>query len=193
MKIHYEDIFIVQVKTTCREVNDSLRDKEVIEFGGCFLNVSSLVSRDPFSIIVKPSNNLTQFCIDKTGLSPEDVASGVDFVDLVDFLKDQEVDKMPWASYGSFAQHVVANQCRKNSLSVPMSDRFLNIKSLLPLMFNLKQELSLRGATRELDLGVSDARDCRDEVLNVAILLKEILRGPGATKGNFITCNTKRR
>ena len=193
MKVKYDDIFIVQIKTTCREVNDSLSKKEVIELGGCFLNVRSLASRDPFSLIVKPSTNLTEFCIRKTGITPEDVSSGVDFCDLLDFLREQSVDSMPWASYGSFAQHVLRSQCGRDSESLPLSDRFLNIKSLFPIIYNLKHELSLKSAMKELDIPVpGEGMDSRDEALNVSILLKELLRGPSATKGNFVTCTKKR-
>ena len=192
MKIKYDDVLIVQIKTTCKDAGDSLRDKELIEIGGCFLNAKSLSARDPFSVIVKPSVNLTQYCIEKTGITPEDVSSGVDFLELLSFLEEYNVNSMPWASYGSFAQHVFLNQCRQASKPFPFSDRFLNIKSLFPLIFNLPYELSLKEAIKKLDIKVSLEGDSMDDALNVSILFKEIMRGPGAIRGNFVTCMKKR-
>lgn len=194
-KIQYDSIFVCQLKTTCYQNDESFNNKEVIEFGGCLLNIKTLQTYDPFSLIVKPNGEVTPYCTKRTGLTPDDVSSGVSFIDLLGYIEEvYGISSRPWASYGSFAKHVLEIQCQKENIIFPLSDRFLNVKSLFPVIFNLYQEVSLRDALKKLSLEIPDGDDCRDDAINTSIVLRESMRGPGMLrkKENFVTCMTKR-
>lgn len=192
MKVLYDVVFVCSIKTTCEENDDSIKNKEIIEFGGCLLNVRSLQTSDPFSVLVKPQGTVSNYCTKKTGIAPEDLSSGVSFIELVDFINEFiGVKDKSWASYGTFAQHVILNQCNKYNLEFPFSDRFFNVKSLMPMIYNLDYEISLREAIRTIGISVPQG-DSRDDAINTAIVLKELLRGPNVTDGNFVTCEIKR-
>lgn len=178
MRVEYDEIFIAQIKTTCWENDESLKNKEIIEFGGCLLNIRTLRTSDPINLLIKPNKEISKFCTKKTGISSEDAKVGISFEELIPFIvENYEVAKRPWASYGSFAKHVFRNQCKKNNIKYPFSDRYLNIKSWLPVIFTLKHEVSLKEAIKRLQLDIPNSQDSMDDALNAAIVLKEALRG----------------
>lgn len=178
MKVEYDEIFITQIKTTCWENDESLKNKEIIEFGGCLLNIKTLRTSEAINLLIKPRSEVSDFCTKKTGISREDAESGIEFRELIPFIiENYNVEKRAWASYGSFAQHVFQSQCKKNNIKYPFNDRFLNIKSWLPVIFTLKHEISLKEAIKRLNLEIPEPEDSMDDALNAAIVLKEALRG----------------
>jgi inhibitor of KinA sporulation pathway (predicted exonuclease) len=171
MKINYDSILVVQIKTTCPK-------EEIIEFGACLFKTKTLRAYEPFGVIVKPDCETAEFCSAQTDITPEDVASGVSFCELMEYLQDiYKPYERPWASYGNLAEQTIRRQCVDNGISYPMSDRFLNIKNLMPIMFGLQEEIDLSGAIKKLKLNIPEALDSQDEVLNASIVLGEILRG----------------
>lgn len=194
MRVNYDDIIVVQIKTTCKAKDEKLASKEIIELGACLLDVNTLRTKNAFSILVRPNQEITKFCTERTGLTLEDISSGVSFCEAISFLEDAygNVGAMPWASYGSFAKHVIEKECSNKKIENPLSDRFLNIKSLFPIIFSLRQEVSLREAIRKLEIEIPEGKDSRDDALNAAIVLKETVRGPGSLGGRFITTYARR-
>lgn len=180
-KIKYDEIFITHIKTTCWGKDESLSKKEIIEFGGCLLNVKTLRTSESINLLVKPKEKISDFCSIRTGLTQGDVESGIKFSELIDYIKETYMpENRAWASYGSFTQHVFKKQCQKNDIAFPFSDRYINVKSFFPLIYNLEQETSLKGAMKRMKIDVPTEGvhyDSMDDALNIAIVLKECLRG----------------
>lgn len=169
----WNEILILTIKTTNAEYQ-----KEVIEIGISKFNVKSLRRYDFVSFFVKPEKTfITETCSKYTGITPSDVADGVSFFDLCDFLKEVYNSRnIPWAGYGNLVETVLKRQCRENNIEYPLSDRFINIRHLFPLVFSQEEELPLKEALKKLNIPAA-SNSCEDDVLNIGILLAEVLRG----------------
>lgn len=187
-KILYDSVLVAHIKTTCNRDNEDLKEKQVIEFGACLLNLGTLRAHEPFSVLIKPTKEISQYCTKRTGIAPEDISSGASFFDAMEAVRDMfDSNAHPWASYGTFAHDILRRQCADMKVLYPFSNRFLDVKSLFAMMFNLTNEVSPKEAMRKLNLHLPEAKDSQDEALNAALILSECFRGPSALEGNFVT------
>lgn len=190
-KVLYDSVLVAHVNSTCGKGGP----KEAIEFGGCLLDLKTLRSYEPFSVIIKPNSKITEHCTKMTGLAPEDVSSGASFFDAMQAVQDvYDSYGRPWAAYGPGAMEIIRRQCSDMNISYPFSNRFTDIRSLFAMMFNLKEEVPLRSALRKLRVVIPDGIDAQDKALNSAIVLGECLRGPSVLSEKFSTVvEVKRR
>lgn len=169
----WNEIVLVTIKTTSHESR-----KEIIEVGLCNFDVKTLRRYDPISLFVKPmTTKVSEHCTRITGISPSDVVDAISFYELCAFMHEVygTYDK-PWASYGNFAEVVFRRQCEENGMMNPLSDRFINIRHMFPLVFAEDAEMPLRDALARLEIAAA-GNSCEDDVLNTGILLAKVLRG----------------
>ncbi len=175
--MNWHEIVLITIKTT-----DENPKKEIIEIGLCNFNVKSLRKYDPISFFVKPTNSIiTPECSKRTGIGAEDVSSAPNFFELCSFMRENyQTHKKPFASYGNFVELIFKDQWDKENdmrcPDYPLSNRFVNIRHLFPLVFAQKDEIGLKEALSKLKIPTS-SNSCEDDVLNLGILFGEILRG----------------
>jgi len=196
-KINYDNIIIVKTEQTCWEKDDTNKsDNEIIEIGISLLNLTSLRVHSKKQYLIKPVNtNISEYCLYKTGLSRESILSSNLTLDNVcqDIIKNYSSQKRPWATFGDGDRKIIEKQCKKEEVQFPFTSRHINIKTLFPIIFKLKGELSLGEAMLETDLEPTSLREAGvEECYNIALLLKEIIVG-GVASSNLIFKNNRKK
>ncbi|NER90378.1 3'-5' exonuclease [Moorena sp. SIO3A2] len=147
MPIEIEEILVIDLEATCWP--DSIPPKgeisEVIELGVCRLNVSTGAISDKRKVVVKPADSkVSDFCTELTGLTQEQVESGIGFMAAMDVLtKDYLSRNHVWASWGDYDRVLLQQQCERTYIEYPFRQKHLNISTLNAIALNLKKEIGI--------------------------------------------------
>jgi len=119
----YDLFFVIDLEETCMNY-EAIDPQEVIEFSAIAISAATGQIQSEFHIFVKPEINprLTEYCIETTGITQENVDSGVEFTKCMD-LVDEWLDSL---------------KCNSGEVSytwVSLNDRDLG--TLLPAQFEL--------------------------------------------------------
>ena len=110
-----DQILVIDVESTCWEGNPPEGQvSEIIQIGLCPFDVRLLRRLDKRSLMIRPvRSEITKFCTDLTGLTPEMFADAMTFPDALRVLKNeyQSKDRL-WASWVRASQqgHI---ECRQ--------------------------------------------------------------------------------
>ncbi|MET9351226.1 3'-5' exonuclease [Streptomyces termitum] len=113
---------VVDVEATCWEGQPPPGAvSEIIEIG---LTVVDLTARRRVSrhgVLVRPARSeVSPFCTELTGLTPERVAAGVSFAEACRILTDAHDARLrPWASWGDYDRRQFDRQCRATGTAFP--------------------------------------------------------------------------
>lgn len=182
-KTKYENILVVNLQTTKWENNKvpEGQEREIIEIGAHLLNVSSLRIHSPLQLFVRPKTSvISEYCTDHCGIDSELIEEeGVDFEDACSTIERKYKSKnLVWATYGDFDKILFEKQCEKNNIRYPFNTRHLNVKILIPIICNLKEEVGLKRGVKISNIeqyGVLNS--ALDNSNNIAQILSELLRG----------------
>ena len=168
----------VEATTGADRPRGALRD--VIQVGACVLQMDGGAIVDAQSILVQPScSEVTAFCTRLTGITPEQAAEGVAFVDACAWLQNAfNSSDLVWASFGDFDREQFATQCAREGVAYPFGRGHLNIKTIVALRYGWHRG---KGLTRALStLGIRHTgrhHDAKDDAVNAARLFHRALRG----------------
>ncbi|KAF7236468.1 3'-5' exoribonuclease 1 [Varanus komodoensis] len=136
---YYDYICVIDFEATCEEGNQPEFPHEIIEFPIVLLNTRTLEIEDTFQQYVKPEINpqLSDFCINLTGISQDLVDKAVEFPNVlqnaVDWMKQKELGSRYSYSIltdGSWDMSKFLNiQCRISRLKYPsFAKKWINIR-----------------------------------------------------------------
>lgn len=185
-------ILVVDIECTCWETSEEqgARPNEVIEVGICELHLRTGDCSLPRSYVVKPRfTEVSPFCTQLTGWTPEKVAAGVDIVDALQAIKrDYGPDRDTlWCSYGEYDRIKLASDGRA-SLSglygIHRSDNpfakmrsHLNIKTLFAIKKGLREEVGMDKALRLAGFELEGRHhNGADDAFNIAKLARLVLK-----------------
>lgn len=186
--VNYDNIVVLNTESTCWEdgTKPKHEEQEIIEIGVCLLNVKTLQVHSDKRLIIKPEKStISEYCFDLTGLSNDIVSKGISLGDACEILKNiYKTKNRVWASYGEYDKKMFNYYCKENKIEYPFNNRFINVKSMFPIVFGIGKELSLSSAMKTSDIFEEELGHCAGEnVINVANILCEIIRG-GSANGN---------
>ncbi|MFI8521690.1 exonuclease domain-containing protein [Streptomyces sp. NPDC085481] len=155
---------------------------EIIEIG---LTVVDLTARRRVSrhgIVVRPARSeVSAFCTELTGLTPDDVAGGVTFADACRILADEhDARQRPWASWGDYDRNQFDRQCRATGVAYPFgrpAERgHTNAKAAFTEAYGLRKRPGMAGALRIAGLPL-EGRHHRgeDDAWNIAALVLDLV------------------
>lgn len=177
-KIIYDNIIVVSTNVTCwDEDEDRLNENsELISVNCCMLSVDTLRTHTNSMFLIKPQrSNISDYCYELTGITQKSVdnALGID-----DVLKKIEYKfntrSRVWATFGLEDKNNIENLKDKNIFN----KHHINIKCLMPIIFNMKQELDIFDAVAAAGLQYEgDAYSTKDYAYNASRVLAEVIRG----------------
>lgn len=171
---------VVDVEATCWEGQPPPgQTSEIIEIG---LTVVDLVAGERIAkhrLLVRPErSSVSEFCTRLTGLTPQEVAAGVDFAAACRTLAaDHQAGVRPWASWGDYDRKQFTLQCWATGVEYPFGRHHINAKAVFTEAHGLRkrpgmaQALSLAGLPLE-------GRHHRgeDDAWNIAALVLHLSR-----------------
>lgn len=146
-KLHY--LTVIDIESSCWSGKPPEGEySEIIEIGGCLLNLYTLEISDKIDIIVKPiKSHISEYCTKLTTLTQETVNAGISFNDACELLADSLKTKNKlWTSWGDYDRVTFYEQCRAFKVPYPFSLRHINAKTLHALYRGLKQEVGMSKA-----------------------------------------------
>lgn len=128
-------LLIIDFEATCTNKNEFPRhEMEIIEIGGCVVDMSTHKVVEKFAKFVKPEihTTLTNFCTDLTTIEQDDV-DGADTLDSALRLLAVElkpyISRMAWASWGDFDKNILNRETRNKNIKNPLAKvKHINIK-----------------------------------------------------------------
>lgn len=166
--IKRDKLIVVDIEATCWKDNNNPEGmpNEIIEIGLCTLSLPALTLADRASILVKPERSyVSAFCTELTTLTPELVATGVDFREACAMLEtNYDAKSYVWVSWGNYDRRMFQKQCAEMGVPYPFSDGHVNFKEMYGQL-KRKGKMGIRSAMRRSKLqwegthhrGVDDA------------------------------------
>lgn len=172
---------IIDLEATCWEGEPPPGQvNEVIEIGVCVLDLGSLERLEKRAILVRPQRSeVSAFCTQLTGLTPQEVAQGITFSEACEALRrDFQADSRPWASWGDYDWKQLQKQSAELGLSYPMSQQHTNAKKVYADAHGLKRRPGMAQALEHAGLAL-EGRHHRgvDDAWNIAALVIGLIRG----------------
>ncbi len=179
-----DSLVVVDCEATCWR-DDSLpkhmlpgREKsEIIEVGVCLLDLQTLEIGDSRSIFVKPVEEpiLSDFCRELTGITQEQVDSGVDFAEACRILrKEYDTKNRSWASYGAYDANIFQRECSRKNVSYPFGKFHINVKADVEVI--LDKTVSMDEALKEFGLTLEGRHHSgKDDAWNIAKIYRLII------------------
>lgn len=179
MAIKLDQILVVDIEATCWEGNiPPGQESEMIEIGICPLDIATSQRLEKDSILVKPErSSVSEFCTQLTTLTQENVDQGIPFSEACSILRKKYLSKERiWASYGDYDRNQFQRQCQSSSITYPFSNRHINVKSLLAVIYALPREVGMAQALELLNLPLEGTHHRGDDdAWNIAGILSKLL------------------
>ena len=184
-------LLVVDVEATCWETREEQGDRpnEIIEIGICSLDLRSGKITEPDSYVVKPRfTEVSPFCTQLTGWTPEQVAEGGDIADTLKAIgSDYSIDKDTlWCSYGEFDRIKLASEGRasvsglygvhRNDNPFARMRSHLNLKTIFAIRAGLRDEVGMDKALNIAGIKmVGRHHNGADDAYNIAMLAWDVL------------------
>ena len=149
-----DKIIVIDLEATCWEGDPpESQQSEIIEIGLCVLDVATGEREAPRALLVRPrQSTLSPYCQALTTLTPEMLASGLDFADACAILHAEYLSEVrTWASYGDYDRLMMAAQCESWGVPYPFGRSHINVKNLFALQLGLSKEVGLGKATEFME------------------------------------------
>ncbi|WP_240192793.1 3'-5' exonuclease [Glycomyces sp. YM15] len=122
---------VVDVEATCWQGEPPPGAvSEIIEIGLAVVDLDRRERLAKHRILVRPRRSrVSAFCTELTGLTQEEVDTGVDFAEACRLLMDEHrSDSRPWASWGDYDRRQFERQCKATGARYPFGSRHRNAK-----------------------------------------------------------------
>lgn len=171
----YDKILVIDLELTCWE--DPRPDQmEIIQIGACVLNLKTGEIDRPISMMVKPLNaNISEYCTNLTGITPEDVFKGRPLEERINTLaKEYSLRNNPWGAWGSDNMHLRRELAEKR-IFWPFNQQYVNIKQLYAFHKNSSKGTGLAKAIKQIGLEFwGTQHDAMSDAVNAAKVMKHI-------------------
>lgn len=146
---------VVDVEATCWEGRTPAgRTNEIIEIGLCVVDLQEGERVARHRVLVRPARSeVSEFCTELTGLTPEEVEGGVDFAAACAILEREHRSRSrPWASWGDYDRKQFERQCAATGVPYPFGSRHTNAKLRFSESYGLTRRLGMARALAEAGL-----------------------------------------
>jgi len=170
---------VIDVEATCWDGQPPLGAvSEIIEIG---LTVVDLEQRERLSkhrILVRPRRSrVSAFCTELTGLTQEEVDTGVEFAEACRLLhSEHRADSRPWASWGDYDRHQFERQCKATQTRYPFGRRHTNVKLAFTESRGLRRRPGMDAALKIAGFPLEGRHHSgADDAWNIAALVVDLL------------------
>ncbi|MFD7962644.1 exonuclease domain-containing protein [Streptomyces zaomyceticus] len=168
-------INVVDVEATCW---DGERPpgavSEIIEIGLTVVDPAAGERVSRHRILVRPARSrVSAFCTELTGLTQEEVDTGLDFAAACRLLATTyEAGTRPWASWGDYDRNQFTHQCRVTGTRYPFGRHHTNAKAVFTEAYGLRRRPGMARALECAGLPL-EGRHHRgeDDAWNIAALV----------------------
>ncbi|WP_406079986.1 exonuclease domain-containing protein [Streptomyces zaomyceticus] len=181
-------INVVDVEATCW---DGERPpgavSEIIEIGLTVVDPAAGERISRHRILVRPARSrVSAFCTELTGLTQEEVDTGLDFAAACRLLATTyEAGTRPWASWGDYDRNQFTHQCRVTGTRYPFGRHHTNAKAVFTEAYDLSRRPGMARALEFAGLPL-EGRHHRgeDDAWNIAALVLRLAeRGAWPAEG----------
>lgn len=170
---------VVDVEATCWEGRAPAGAvSEIIEIGLTVVDLDRVERVAKHRILVRPaSSRVGEFCTELTGLTQEDVDTGLSFTEACRLLvTEHHARTRPWASWGDYDRQQFARQCAATGVEYPFGAEHANAKALFAQAYGLKRRQGMAGALHIAGLPL-EGRHYRgeDDAWNIAALVLDLV------------------
>lgn len=177
-----KDKIVFDLEATCESRDiDKNYDKEIIEIGAVKIRGKEIV--DEFSIIIKPKDNptVTDYCLNLTGITQDDVNNGVSFKEgskkFIDWSK-KDNDNVLYIAWSDFDRWQFNKDCKRNNIDFKLR-KYMDLREFYKKKKGItsKKTISLRKTLNKEDINF-EGRQHRalDDAKNTAKLYLKILK-----------------
>ncbi|WP_433575332.1 exonuclease domain-containing protein [Nocardia brasiliensis] len=155
---------------------------EIIEIGLTVVDLGSGARTAKHRILVRPARStVSEFCTELTGLTQDEVDTGVDFAEACRLLAaEHAAGTRPWASWGDYDRKQFRNQCAATGTAYPFGSRHTNAKLVFSEAYGLPKRQGMAGALQIAGLPLEGRHHSgADDAWNIAALVLDIA-GRGA-------------
>jgi len=165
---------IIDLEATCWNTNEEkVKNKsEIIEIGIAVVDVHDGEIVENESIYIKPQySEISQFCTELTGITPEMVSNGLSFPEAAERLKkDYGFIKRINFSWGDYDSKQFTENCKMYGIKACFRT-WMNLKALFALKMKLKREKGTYRAIKMLKLDFDGRHHSgKDDAYNIAKL-----------------------
>lgn len=177
MPVSTERILVVDIEATCwPKAPPPGEVSEIIEVGVAIVKPREGIVERGQSVYVRPvRSKVSAFCTELTGITQGLVnVEGVAFSDACLSLRQQDSERLGWASWGDYDRKQFIKQCRE--IKYPFSETHLNVKYLWALRHG-KAQCSVMDALKHQGMPF-DGRwhSGRDDAYNIGLILLDLLQ-----------------
>jgi inhibitor of KinA sporulation pathway (predicted exonuclease) len=175
-----DQIIVVDVEATCWDTSPPPGEtNEIIEIGLCPLDVATLQRLPRRSLLVRPvRSGVSPFCTQLTTLTPEQVATGMTFMEACEILRREYLTRdRVWASFGDYDRTQFQKQCDATGVPYPFGPRHLNVKTLFALCHGLtSSEVGMSEVVKHANITFEGTHHRgHDDAWNIAGILAQLL------------------
>lgn len=173
-----DKIIVIDLEATCWESKQARplgMKNEIIEIGACFYNLQTQQPEQKTSYYIRPrQSEISQFCIDLTGITPELIKEkGIPFDNAVNkLIKEFAPKHRTWMSWGAYDRVMLQKECERQRVDYPMGINHINLKNWFSLYYKMKDELGLQKALSQLNIQFEGRQHSgADDAWNIARII----------------------
>lgn len=173
-------VYIVDVEATCwKEKRPDTQISEIIQVGIVELNLLSGIISSKVGYNIRPQySEVSEFCTELTGITPEELEEEKNFSEVYDMIKERfpHLKNYTWASYGDYDRKHFKEMSDLHQRVYLFGRTHINIKNFFALKWGLKKEPGMRKALRILNKElVGQHHNALDDALNITEIFKACL------------------
>ncbi|KUP97799.1 3'-5' exonuclease [Thermobifida cellulosilytica] len=171
---------VVDVEATCWEGRPPPGQvSEIIEIGLTVVDLAAGRRLERHRILVRPARStVSAFCTELTGLTQEEVDTGVSFADACRLLAaEHRAAERPWASWGDYDRKQFLRQCSATGTPYPFGGRHTNAKAVFTEAHGLRRKPGMAQALAFAGLPLEDRHHRgEDDAWNIAALVLHLVQ-----------------
>jgi inhibitor of KinA sporulation pathway (predicted exonuclease) len=171
---------VVDIEATCWEGSPpdghggAGQVSEIIEIGLTVVDLAAGMRLSKHKILVRPQKSeVSDFCTELTGLTQDEVDSGVSFAGACQVLvNEHDSAERPWASWGDYDRLQFSRQCAEGGVAYPFGEAHVNAKAVFGDALNGGRRTGMASALRKAGLPLEGRHhDGADDAWNIAALV----------------------
>ena len=179
METHGRHLNVVDVEATCWTGKAPPGQvSEIIEIGLTVVDLAERVRVGKHQIMVRPERStVSGFCTELTGLTQEQVDTGVTFAEACRQLRREHyADSRAWASWGDYDRKQFLRQCDATAVRSPFGSVHTNAKQQFAVANGWPKGVGMHEALEVARLPLEGRHHCgADDAWNIAALIIQLM------------------